>query len=62
MFKEIKENVNLFTDDVLYIESIIGTYSVADVFNVLHETKYKDDLVFLKIKQDKIRKRVANIL
>jgi len=55
IFKEVKENIDEFSDDILYIESEIGTFSVSDVFQVEHDNN-KKDLVYLEIKQDPIKK------
>ena len=37
----------MFTSDVLYIESIIGTFSIADIFPFEHEVEKnkKEDLL-----------------
>lgn len=58
--KQVKENIDKFTDDVLYIESDIGTFSLADFFPLTHETKNKKDLVFLQISQSKIKNDIEN--
>ena len=51
-----KENISEFTDDALYIESVVGTFSISDLFPVTHEIRQKEPLVYLELKQDKIRK------
>jgi len=58
IFKEAKEKINEFDSDVLYIESAIGTFSVSDLFPYENEVEKKHDLVFLEIKQDKIKNRI----
>ena len=56
IFKAAKEQIDEFSDDALYIESVIGTFSISDVFPVEHESDKKRDLAYLQLKQDKIRK------
>ena len=56
MFKEIRESVNEFTSDVLYVESMIGTFSLSELFPFTHDIKQKEPLVFLEITQEKIKK------
>lgn len=60
IFKEVKEHADEFTSDVLYIESIIGTFSIADIFPFNHEVDKKHKLVYLQIKQEKIKKIINN--
>ena len=60
IFKEVKEQADDFTSDVLYIESIIGTFSIADVFPLEHEVDKKEDLMLLMIKQNKIKNIINN--
>lgn len=55
MFTELRKKADTFTDDALYIESSIGTFSITDVFPLTHDIKKKHPLVFLEIKQEKIR-------
>ena len=55
IFKEVKKNIHEFDDDVLYIESEIGTFSLADVTPYENTTKQKEPLVFLEIKQENIK-------
>ena len=45
----------MFTSDVLYVESIIGTFSIADIFPFEHDVDKKEDLMLLMIKQNKIK-------
>lgn len=55
IFKEIRENIDDFTSDVLYVESIVGTFSISDIFPVKHETKNTRPLVFLEMQQEQIK-------
>ena len=55
MFEQIREEADEFTSDVLYIESFLGTFSLSDVFPFKHEVIKKEPLIFLEIKQGKIR-------
>lgn len=56
IFQQVRENVDEFTSDVLYIESVLGTFSLSDVFPFTNEVKQKEPLVFLELTQSKIRK------
>lgn len=56
MLEELKDNADLFTQDVLYVESPIGTFSLSDLFPVTHDVKQKEPLVYLEIAQEKIRR------
>ena len=58
IFEEVKTQVDNFTDDALYIESMIGTFSISDIYPFTHEIKNKEPLVFLQVKQDNIRKQI----
>lgn len=55
MFEDIRKEGDLMTSDVLYIESTLGTFSLADVYPFENEVKKKHPLVFLEMKQDLIR-------
>ena len=55
MIQEIKEQADQLTDDVLYIESILGTFSVSDIYPFEHTVSNKEPLIFLELKQDKIK-------
>ncbi len=55
MFEEIRNVYDPFTDEALYIESQLGTFSISDVYPFTHEIKQKEPLIFLEIKQDKIK-------
>src|SRR5699024_8093493 len=56
MFEDLRENIDEFTSDVLYIESMLGTFSLSDLFPFTHEIKQKEPLIYLEIKQDQIKK------
>lgn len=57
---ELRDNIDQFTDDVLYVESVVGTFSLSDLFPFTHEVKKKEPLVFLEIKQEKIKDIINN--
>lgn len=56
IFEEIREEEDQFTSDVLYIESVIGTFSLSDLYPFTHEIKNKEPLVFLELKHEQIKK------
>lgn len=58
LFEQIRENADEFTDDVLYIESAMGTFSVSDLYPVTHEIKQKEPLIYLEIKQNQIKELI----
>lgn len=60
MFEQIRQKVDEFTSDVLYIESFLGTFSLSDVFPFTHEIKQKEPLIFLELKQEKIKEIINN--
>lgn len=60
LFDSVRENIDEFTDDVLYIESTIGTFSLSDLFPFTHEIKQKEPLIFLELKQEQMRKIIEN--
>ena len=45
---------------MLYIESVIGTFSLSELFPIEHETAKKESLVYLQVKQDKIKNIINN--
>lgn len=59
IIKQAKENMDEFTSDVLYIESIIGTFSLSDIFPFTHEVDKKEPLVYLQVKQKQIKKKIT---
>src|SRR5699024_11033667 len=60
MFEDIRKQVDEFNSDVLYIESIIGTFSLSDLYPFTHEIKQKEPLIFLELKQEQIRNIINN--
>lgn len=58
IFEQIRESVDEFTSDVLYVESVVGTFSLSDVFPFTNEIKNKESLIYLEITQQKIRKLI----
>lgn len=60
IFNDIRKEDDRMMSDVLYIESAIGTFSLADIYPLTHEIKNKEPLIFLEIKQDKIKKIIKN--
>lgn len=55
IIEEVRASVDEFTSDVLYVESVIGTFSMADFFPFEHSIKNKHDLVFLELAQEQIK-------
>ena len=57
MLKEIKDKLegDNQTDDVLYIESPYGTFSMNELHPVKNEHKEKQPLVYLKMQHDIIK-------
>ena len=58
MLTQLRQEVDTFKQDILYVESVIGTFSLSDIFPFTHEIKNKRPLVYLEITQDKIKKRI----
>ena len=58
LFESIRKQEHEFTDDVLYIESVLGTFSLSDLYPFTHEVKQKEPLIFLELKQDQIREYI----
>ena len=58
IFKEVREFVDEFTNDMLYVESTIGTFSISDIFPITHEVKNKKPLVLVKITQEKFKRLI----
>lgn len=58
MFDEIRKQSNFDEDDVLYIESSIGTFSLTELYPVTHELKNKRPLEFLKWFHDEIKEKI----
>lgn len=58
MIKEIQEkNVVDDADDLLYIESNLGTFSMSEIYPHKHETEIKQDLSYLLITENEIKNR-----
>ena len=56
MFEQIKEHQqDDQASDVLYIESVLGTFSLDELTPFTHEVKQKEPLELLQVKQDKIK-------
>ena len=55
MFAQIKQQADDYASDVLYIESVLGTFSLSDLYPFTHEVKQKEPLIFLEIAQEKIK-------
>lgn len=62
IFESIREQEDEFTSDVLYVESILGTFSLSDIFPFTHEVKQKEPLIFLELKQNQIKEVIENEL
>lgn len=56
IFDEAKKNIDEFDSDVLYIESVIGTFSLSDITPFKNEVEKKESLVYLQLKQNKMKK------
>ena len=54
IFNEVKKNVD-DTSDVLYLESVIGTFSLSELYPYTHEVKQKEPLIFLQLRQEQIK-------
>src|SRR5699024_1172700 len=60
MYEDIRKQVDEFNSDVLYIESIISTFSLSDMYTYTYEIKQKEPLIFLELKQEQIRNIINN--
>lgn len=56
IFEQVRNSIDEFTSDVLYVESVVGTFSLSDVYPFTHEIKQKEPLVFLELAQDQVKK------
>lgn len=54
IFNEVKKNVD-DTSDVLYLETVIGTFSLSELYPYTHEVKQKEPLIFLQLRQEQIK-------
>lgn len=61
MMEDIRSQDDVFTSDVLYVESVLGTFSLSDFFPYTHEVKQKEPLIFLELKQDQIKKIINKL-
>ena len=58
IMKDVRENIDEFSNDLLYIESVVGTFSISDMFPVTHTTEKKNSLLYLQIKQEKMTRYI----
>lgn len=58
IINEVKEHKDDFTSDALYIESVIGTFSLSDIFPFTHEVNKKESLKYLKITHEKLKRKI----
>lgn len=58
IFQEVRDVYDPFTDEGLYVETIIGTYSISDIYPFTHEIKQKEPLIFLEIYQERIKELI----
>ena len=54
IFNEVKQNVD-DTSDMLYLETVIGTFSLSELYPYTHEVKQKEPLIFLQLRQEQIK-------
>ena len=54
IFNEVKQNID-DTSDVLYLETVIGTFSLSELYPYTHEVKQKEPLIFLQLRQEQIK-------
>ena len=54
IFNEVKQNFD-DTSDVLYLETVIGTFSLSELYPYTHEVKQKEPLIFLQLRQEQIK-------
>ena len=52
MLEQIKESIDEFTNDLLFVESVLGTFSISDIFPYNHEVENKKSLNYLLIEQE----------
>ena len=52
MLEQIKESIDEFTNDLLFVESVLGTFSISDIFPYDHEVENKKNLNYLLIEQE----------
>ena len=61
LIKEVDEQMDKFTDDVLYIESTIGTFSLSELFPVIHDTESTYHLKYLEVYEEQIKEKNKNL-
>lgn len=54
IFNEVKQNID-DASDVLYLETVIGTFSLSELYPYTHEVKQKEPLIFLQLRQEQIK-------
>lgn len=55
ILEEMRAHEKDFTNDIMYVESVIGTFSYSDLYPVTHEVKKKHTLPMLKVTQKKFK-------
>lgn len=55
LFEKIKEETGGNTDDIMYIESNLGTFSFSELYPMTHEVRQKKPLIYLEMEEDMIR-------
>lgn len=58
IFEEVRDVYDPFTEEGLYVETVIGTYSISDIYPFTHEIKQKEPLVYLEIYQEEIKELI----
>lgn len=62
MFEEIRNDTNGNVDDMLYIESTLGTFSLSDIYPITHENSKKLHLTYFEFYEDKMREKIKNMV
>lgn len=60
LIEEVGNQLSEFNNDVLYIESTIGTFSLSELFPLTHDVKQKQPLIYLELYEDKIKNIINN--
>ena len=55
IIEEMRAHETDFTNDIMYVESVLGTFSYSDLYPVTHEVKKKHTLPMLKVTQKKFK-------
>lgn len=58
LLNEIKKNLDDTEEDTLYIESNMGTFSISEIYPVIHEVEKKSNLNYMLIKEKYIKKLI----